>query len=49
MNNAQQVNTADPKPLRAFRSADLSVNTSQGVARAADTEEQVISPGRPVL
>jgi hypothetical protein len=27
----------------------LSVNTSQGVARAADTVEQVISPGRPVL
>jgi hypothetical protein len=25
------------------------VNTSQGVARAADTVEQVISPGRPVL
>jgi len=27
----------------------MGVNTSQGVARAADTVEQVISPGRPVL
>lgn len=36
-------------PCGSFPPVMASVNTSQGVARAADTEEQVISPGRPML
>jgi hypothetical protein len=41
--------TAACSGLRSAPPLMLSVNTSQGVARAADTVEQVISPGRPVL